>query len=371
MGSGTGKLNRWIGLCAIAVALVLEHNGTLAQKQPAANEPSSGAAAQSAKAPPRAMGEGDYVGTKTCVACHAPHRGARGNGGNVAAGGGAGTDANPGNLALWGEDLGPLYGQTLAFGSEGEFPITLPSTSSGLTATQAAELTGVVMCLSCHDGNIARGAMMTNQSYEQARGLLPATYGPRAIPTLLGADGTPNGNYKNDHPIGPLATLGKVGVASNLLWKVGGCLDSSGTAVDCIQPNPAKSDFIAFYNHYGAFNITQKTDARSSSATGGAYPSGGRTNGVVMPPGGDPATAYLVCTTCHAPHSMYTFTGKAGNVDGTYPTHFYIAAPYNPGALVTTPTTASSATQFCRQCHFTGAGGSNEGSGINTVTTQF
>ena len=32
---------------------------------------------------------------------------------------------------------------------------------------------------------------------------------------------------------------------------------------------------------------------------------------------------------------------------------------------------ASSATQFCRQCHFTGAGGANEGSGIMGITTKW
>jgi cytochrome c553 len=308
-------------------------------------------------------------GGRGCVGCHAPHSGARGNGGNAAAGG-AVTDPETGNFALWGEDLGPLYSQTLAFGDEGSFPITLPGSSIRPSAENEALLTGVVMCLSCHDGNIAKGAMMTNQSYEQARGLLPATYGPRAIPTLLGNDGTAAGNYQNDHPIGPLATLGAVGVASNLLYSAGGCLDSGGNAVDCLQPNPAKASFIAFYDHYGAFNITQKTDARSTSLTGGAYPSGGRTSGVVMPDT-NPANAYLVCTTCHTPHTMYTFSGYAAKVKGVYPSYFFITAPYNPGAPVTNPTTASSATQFCRQCHFTGAGGSNEGSGIMGVTTQF
>ena len=88
-------------------------------------------------------------------------------------------------------------------------------------------------------------------------------------------------------------------------------------------------------------------------------------------PDTNPANGYLVCTTCHTPHSMYTFSGTAATVKGLYPSYFFLAAPYNPGAPVTNATTASSATQFCRQCHFTGAGGSNEGSGIMTVTTQF
>jgi hypothetical protein len=65
---------------------------------------------------------------------------------------------------------------------------------------------------------------------------------------------------------------------------------------------------------------------------------------------------------------MYTFSGTAAGVKGTYPTYFFLTAPYNPGAPITNASKASSATQFCRQCHFTGAGGSNEGSGISIPT---
>jgi hypothetical protein len=255
-------------------------------------------------------------GGRGCVGCHAPHSGARCNGGNAAAGG-AVTDPNTGNFALWGEDLGPLYGATIATGNEGSFDLTLPpdgETDENLT-------TGVMMCLSCHDGNIAKGAMMTNQSYEQATGLLPASYGPQAIPTLLGNDGTAAGNYHNDHPIGPKANLGAVGVASNLVLKTAadGTCNSHGTPVDCLQPDTTKAAFMAFVNHYGAFNITQTTTAN---------PAGGRTTGVVIPAGAtDASTAYVVCTTCHTPHSMYTFSGTAAGVKGTYPTYFFLTAP--------------------------------------------
>jgi hypothetical protein len=66
---------------------------------------------------------------------------------------------------------------------------------------------------------------------------------------------------------------------------------------------------------------------------------------------------------------MYTTTAKLNGVSkGTVPTFFFVAAPYNPGANTANGTKASSATQFCRQCHFTGAGGSNEGSGISIPT---
>ena len=64
-----------------------------------------------------------------CVACHAPHSGAAGNGGSNA------NSPYSGNNALWGQDLSPLYGATLQFGdSRGNWTITLPNygpTSSG------------------------------------------------------------------------------------------------------------------------------------------------------------------------------------------------------------------------------------------------
>lgn len=250
-------------------------------------------------------------GGRGCVGCHAPHSGARGNGGNAATGGGAVTDPNTGNHALWGQDLGPLYGQVLGFGDGGAFDITLPASSAGLSPAQEQELTGVVMCLSCHDGNLAKGAMMTNQSYEQARGLLPAGYGTQPIPTLLGADGTANGNYKNDHPIGPKATVGAVGVASNLIYTVGGCGTAPAT-YDCLLPDLTKAPFMAFYNHYGAFNLTSRGS--------GSLQSGGRASPLVLPTT-NKNDAYLVCTTCHTPHSMYTFSGRVKNqaASGTYP----------------------------------------------------
>ena len=62
------------------------------------------------------------------------------------------------------------------------------------------------MCLACHDGNVAKGAMMQNQAYEQQIGALPTTYGTGKIPTLLGNDGAGAGIYNNDHPVGESAT---------------------------------------------------------------------------------------------------------------------------------------------------------------------
>ena len=44
-----------------------------------------------------------------CAACHAPHSGARGNG--IAT-----TDTTTGNIALWGQDVAPLFGKTIITG---------------------------------------------------------------------------------------------------------------------------------------------------------------------------------------------------------------------------------------------------------------
>ena len=123
-----------------------------------------------------------------CAACHAPHSGAYGNGAAKTA------DATAGNIALWGQDVGSLFGKTFQFGERARHGTeTLP----GLDATTPDR--NITECLSCHDGNYATGAMMKNTVYET----LPTTYGTsNTIPTLLGNDGTTAGNYLNDHPVG-------------------------------------------------------------------------------------------------------------------------------------------------------------------------
>jgi hypothetical protein len=297
-------------------------------------------------------------GGRGCVGCHAPHSGAFGNGGNAITGQ-VQDKINAGNYALWGEDLGPLYGYVLNQGDNvsggTQFVTTLPAQSDFFSEPE--ELSGIMMCLSCHDGNIAKGAMMTNQSYEQATGLLPpGLYGPNAIPTLLGNDGTAAGNYYNDHPIGSQAKLSAVRVSSKLQYVAAGC--GTSTKFDCLKDKGTDSAFTTFVTHYGLPNLT----------------SNGHSSPVALPTT-SPDDAYLLCTTCHTPHSMYIASANAdapinGASTGTYPSYFFIAAPYNPGSAPD-PQHASSATQFCRQCHYSGAGGSNEASGILSVTTAF
>jgi hypothetical protein len=293
-------------------------------------------------------------GGRGCTGCHAPHSGAFGAGGNAITGQTI-DKVNAGNYALWGQDLGPLYSATITQGDNvkggNTYTTTFPAQSDFFNAPE--EIPGIMMCLSCHDGNIAKGAMMTNASYEQKNNLLPPNlYGPATIPTLLGNDGTTAGNYYNDHPIGSQATLGAVGVAGFLApatCSFGACFKDKGT----------DANFTAFVQHYGLPTIT----------------SNGHASPVAIPDPNDPTKAYLLCTTCHTPHSMYIASANADApihqlTKGTFPSYWFIAAPYNPGSNPS-PTQASSATQFCRQCHYRGAGGSNEASGILTVTTAF
>jgi hypothetical protein len=285
-------------------------------------------------------------GGRGCVGCHAPHSGARGNGGVLSWDGSAyvsvAVDGISGEDALWGQDLGPIYGKALDFA--GGYSVTVTESSP------ARQITGIAMCLSCHDGNVAKGAMMQNKSFEQAAGMLPAGYGTQDIPTLLGADGGSYGNYKNDHPVGPMAKLGTLsGIKASTnffaLSGQGGTIGKGSAFAGSAMEN--------FYKNYGLPLIV---DARSGA-------------GFATDVSANLDDAYVVCTTCHTPHSMYTTSAKLNGVGmGTVPTFFFIAAPYNPGANVADGTKASSATQFCRQCHFTGAGGSNEGSGINIPT---
>ena len=300
-------------------------------------------------------------GGRGCVGCHAPHSGGRGNGGSLTLtsvwDGTTKTWSNvvandptesQGNDVLWGQDLGPILNLgsiTTAGGAVVDMTNASPTTDERI-------YTGVVMCLSCHDGNVAKGAMMTNQSFEQAAGLLPNTYGSNPIPTLLADDGGPAGNYLNDHPIGQDAKIGNLssikGYVTLNATKTG--LTASGTF--------AGSAYQTFQNNYGLPLVL------------GARTGAGFAVETTMASSDD---AYVVCTTCHTPHSMYTASAGSTNpiatlTKGVFPSYFFIAAPYNPNANVAGGTKASSATQFCRQCHFTGAGGSNEGSGISIPT---
>jgi hypothetical protein len=242
-----------------------------------------------------------------CVACHSPHSGARGNGIATA-------DPTSGDSALWGADLKPFYNQTFAFGDNGSYVYTAP-------ASQVAHdgLSGIMECLSCHDGNLAVNGMMKGSTVET----IPNAIGGNA-PTLLGNDGGTKGDYKNDHPVGQQALVGCGGPYD---WDC--VIDATGKITA-----PAGSKFAQFQTNYG---FTVRTVAYN-------------------------AQPMVTCTTCHDQHSMNVYAGKIGGVQGTWKTSFFVKGYYNPGNSA-----SNSAAQFCRQCHGGEANEMHNGLNIPTI----
>jgi len=264
-----------------------------------------------------------------CAGCHQPHSGSFGSGHKGA--------ADTGDYALWGQDASPLYGQTIAFGDNGTYTEVLPST----IASGSQEVGGILLCLSCHDGNVTAKNMMANQSYEQRIGLLTNTaYGSLPIPTLLGNDGTTPGNYKNDHPVGQNANIS---AGNGLVWA-----NNQFT----VTPGTPYAQFVA---NYGWPALAPGKWSNPYGVTAGGK-------------------AYVLCTTCHNQHVMTVYTSsKASPIAGDgggkyYATYFFINGPYNPNINNVANTNAPSTTQFCRQCHF---GESNEANNTNNITTVF
>jgi len=253
-----------------------------------------------------------------CAACHAPHNGAMSNGADKSG------DLLGGTSILWGQDVGALYGKTIITGSTNGstgFTEVLPANMAAGTP----DVNGLLTCLSCHDGNWAKGAMMKNQVYET----LPSTYGTfNAIPTLLGA-GTNVEGYLATHPVGLNAT---VSCGGQYNWD---CTETNGV-ISMTGPNSS-----AFVKNYGFFvNLS-------------AYNN----------------TAVVTCTSCHNQHLMnvvkVTNGTNSGLPSGTYATMFFIRGPYNPGSGTAG---ANQTAQFCRQCH---GGEANESNGSYTIPTTF
>jgi cytochrome c553 len=267
-----------------------------------------------------AMAQTDVLGAhnvygRGCVACHAPHSGA--NGGN---GIGTTTDPGAGNLALWGQNLTPLYGQTIGFGDTGKYVVTLPSAITGFTSAQDPNFV-IIACLSCHDGNLAKVGMMHGQTVET----LPIV-GNHA-PTLLGNDGSTAANYNNDHPVGVQAAFGCGGSYN---W------DCTISATGQVQmTGPASSVFVN--TNYG-FTVSLAV-----------------VNNVPV----------VTCTTCHDQHSEIIWNGAIGGGGKVnWNTSFFVRGPYPPTSGGTTVSNA--AAQFCRNCH---GGESNEMHGLMNVPT--
>jgi hypothetical protein len=272
-------------------------------------------------------------GGRGCAGCHQPHSGSFGSGQKGA--------ADAGSYALWGQDASPLYGKSLAFGDGGAIVEVLPSTIS----TGSEEVGGILLCLSCHDGNLTAKNMMANQSYEQRIGLLTNTaYGSQPIPTLLGSDGAGAGNYTNDHPVGVNAMI------SSSLATYG--LTFNGTKYNAPTPGSPYAQFVA---NYGYPALAPGKWSQPFGVNGSGKP-------------------YVVCTTCHNQHVMTVYASStaspiAGDGGGKfYATYFFINGPYNPNINNVANANAPSTAQFCRQCHF---GEANEANNTNNIKTVF
>lgn len=246
-----------------------------------------------------------------CAACHSPHSGPSGNGK------GKTLQAASRSPILWGEDVTGLYGRTITTGG-GKYVEVLPASMSANTP----DVSGMLTCLSCHDGNYAPAAMMKNRLYET----LPSTYGNgSSIPTLIENSSTTSGSMVNAHPMGLNAKIG-----------------CGGGKWDCAEIN-------------GAISMRGAASSRFVSSYG-----------FFVKPGVYNNSAVIVCTTCHDPHSMnvvnITRSSNSGLPAGTYATMFFLRAPYNPND--TNPLSNQTA-QFCRQCH---GDKSNEMNGSTAAT---
>jgi hypothetical protein len=288
-----------------------------------------------------------------CAGCHAPHSGAYGAGGNGT--NGTVVDAYTGTNALFAQDMGPLWGKTFDFsdisntGSANKYLLVAPAGGqpTSWSVQQYADVRGAIMCLACHDGATAKGAMMQNWAYEQQINALPTSYGTGKIPTLLGADGS-SGSYNNDHPIGEAATI-KAALSSYY---------GSGNGLTYTVVNGAITSIVAG-GQYAQFEASYGAPALNKGAW--SYPTPVNASNV----------PYIVCTTCHDQHVMNVYAASAnspinGSATGTYAKFFFVNGPYNLNDVGNHPTSANSTTQFCRQCHF---GESNEANGGTLPTT--
>lgn len=223
-----------------------------------------------------AMGQqlsGDILGPHNvnghgCASCHAPHSGAKGNGG---------TNAASGETYLWGRDF---YATTYTL-NDGS---TLAVTNSGAYASTDTSF-HTAACMSCHDGNQTQVIGMTGLSVETVEG-------GKQVPTYLN-DGTES--LKNDHPLhvvyDPTTTFNWPGVVNpdgSITW----------------TSTTASTNFQASYGR--PFRLYASTS------------------------GPDGVGSYVECSTCHNPHSVNwarsTFQGVKNAVK---PTNWFVRGWYN------------------------------------------
>ena len=250
-----------------------------------------------------------------CAACHVPHRRCASGLGTLSQG-------------LWGGGANAECATAIdengsvSTGAEKQMPIS-------------AEISEVVLCLSCHDGNISAENMSVNQSYEEFGG---GNHRPRkAMLTMRDSD---DWLRSPEHPLGPGAII-----------EVGRGLQFSSGKFSVASGSP----YAQFVANYGWPTLS---------------PTRGRARRFGVTPDGKP---YVLCTTCHNQHGTNEYTSSPESpiaADGGG--HRYIAlyslnGPYNPDTHNMDGRMATSNVQFCRQCHFELSNEANNAYGIHTL----
>jgi hypothetical protein len=241
-----------------------------------------------------------------CATCHAPHSGAKGNGG---------TDAGIGEVYLWGRDLIPATYTTFGGGS-----LTVPATITDETDPVFHS----AACLSCHDGAFKPVGMKGVTVESTDSGATPPTY--------LSGDVT--GGLANDHPV-------------NVVY-----LPNPGGACASTDPTCSSRNWPSTIDVNGT--ITWGTDTATTNFT--------NSYGRPVRFYGKAGQAWIECSTCHNPHSMNLARSTFGTVKNAVKTsRFFVRGWYD-----STNTASNSSTQFCRSCHYSK---SNEYVGVTVPTT--
>lgn len=253
-----------------------------------------------------------------CLGCHTPHH----QSWPEASSAGTGDPA-------WGGATSPVQEHTVTIGKRGRWLKLPPAPVSA-----SSEIAHILLCLSCHDGNIAPENMMANQPYEESG--LVGNAASRPIPTLRGKSGW---IHSMEHPLGPDAVI----PVGNGLQFVNGEFS--------VVPGSRYAEFVA---NYGWPTLAPVRGARWYGITADGRP-------------------YVLCTTCHNPHGIDEYVSRpespiAGDGGGRhYTTFFSLNAPYNPNTHNMDGRMATSNVQFCRQCHFDLSNEANNTFGIHTI----
>ena len=220
---------------------------------------------------------------------------------------------------LWGQDVISTYGS--AWAKEAQL-------SQAVSNLETTDQGGLLICLSCHDGDYAHQAMMKNVIYEPVPSDMYGQVDP--IPTYVDKPGVGLGRDISQHPVGQGAKIGCGGASD---WD---CLIAQG------KVRMAGDRSARFAANYGFFVETHSKAGAS----------------------------FVECTTCHNPHAMNATLVNKDNAStafasGIYPTRHFLRAPYSPAAAASR--TSNQSAQFCRQCHAEMSNEMNDGTAPTTM----